>query len=321
MPSATATLISPGAIKLGLSAAPRNALPGAVHTYELRHLFTTQQGSWDPAGRPYDVPDWARSAYLKPGNAPDYFDDAGGDHHLFARVEDEAGTPIPATIRFWSRDGLHIDSKSTGDKKSGWANIPIWSTFNPDRGERGAWLWGPDGALAVADGGGLPNNEHVSSFAVWRRVAVTTNPEQPDQPTEPDQPPPPQTIPDPWFYHLPDAYLIAALAWGEASGESVRGQIAVMNVVCNRVKSPRWSKQFRDVILQPSQFDGLARLGTTPRDIPLDLYALATMAYNWFLSDITDGATHFCRVDASPYWRPLLTYKGRIGNHDFFREE
>ena len=73
--------------------------------------------------------------------------------------------------------------------------------------------------------------------------------------------------------------------------------------------------------MQPSQFDGLARLGTTPRDIPLDLYALATMAYNWLLSDITDGATHFCHVDANPYWRPLLTYKGRIGNHDFFREE
>jgi hypothetical protein len=188
-----ATLISIGAIKLGLSATPRAPLPGAAHAYELRHLFTTQNGSWDPSGRPYDVPDWARLAYLKAPNDPQYFDDAGGDHHLFARVEDEQGNPLPTPIRFWSRDGQHIESKSTADKKSGWANIPIWSSFSPDRAEQGPWLWGPDGALAVAvaDGGGLPNNEHVSSFAVWRRVALSTGPEQP---TGPDQPPPPSTI-------------------------------------------------------------------------------------------------------------------------------
>ena len=320
MPSATATLISPGAIKLGLSAAPRNALPGAVHTYELRHLFTTQTGSWDPAGRPYDVPDWARSAYLKPGNAPDYFDDAGGDHHLFARVEDESGTPISATIRFWSRDGLHIDSKATGDKKSGWANIPIWSTFNPDRGERGAWLWGPDGALAVADGGGLPNNEHVSSFAVWRRVAIAANPDQPTEPTGPDQPPP-TTTPDPWYTHIAPAYLLSQLTAAEAGGEPINGQFAVMNVVMNRAAANRWPDDVAGVILQPSQFAGLERLGGKALEMPADLFLLADMALRGYLADITDGATHFCHVDANPYWRPMLTYKGRIGNHDFFRED
>lgn len=315
-----ATLISPGAVKLGLTATSRAPLPGAAYTYALRHLFTTQTGSWDPSGRPYDVPDWARSAYLRVPNHPQYFDDAGGDHHLFARVEDEQGNPIPTVIRFWSRDGQHIDSKSTGDKKSGWANIPIWSTFNPARGERGPWLWGPTNALAVADGGGLPNNEHVSSFAVWRRVAVTS-PEQPEGPTEPDQPPPPQTTPDPWYYYAPYALLLALLTMGEARGESVQGQIAVMNVAMNRVKSPRWSSDLRTVILQPNQFDGLRWLADVPFDVPVDLYALAQAAIAGLLADPTDGATHFCHVDANPYWRPLLTYKGRIGNHDFFREE
>jgi len=115
-----ATPISPGAIQLGLSAAPRNTPAGATHAYALYHLFTTENGRWDPSGRPYDLPDWARAAYLKAPNDPQYFDDAGGDHHLFARVEDEQGNPLSVQIRFWSRDGQHIESKPTGDKKSGW---------------------------------------------------------------------------------------------------------------------------------------------------------------------------------------------------------
>lgn len=169
-------LKSQGTQRLGLIAAARNTVPGATSAYELIRLFTTQSGRWDSTGMAYDLPHWARDAYLKSIHHPQHFDDAGGDHHLFARVEDEQGNPIPTKIRFWSRDGQHIECKSTGDKKSGWASIPIWASFNPERGERGPWLWGPDGALAVADGGGLPNNLHVSSFAVWRRVAVTAEP-------------------------------------------------------------------------------------------------------------------------------------------------
>jgi len=173
------TIISPGAQALGLSLQPRTPPGGAAHSYALIDLFTTQDGSWEPNAKPYSVPAWARVKYLKPAGHPQYFDDAGGNHHLFARVEDEQGIPIALPIRFWSVGGEQITTRLTGEKKSGWANLPIWSSFDPAT-TRGPWLWGPDGALAVAAGGGLPFNQHVSCFAVWRRGKLDApTPEQP----------------------------------------------------------------------------------------------------------------------------------------------
>jgi hypothetical protein len=62
--------------------------PGEV-VYRLTELFTTRDGSWEPSDKPGTLPQWARDEHLRPFGAPDYFDDAGGDHHLFARVLDE----------------------------------------------------------------------------------------------------------------------------------------------------------------------------------------------------------------------------------------
>src|SRR5690606_29859251 len=50
--------------------------------YLVKDVFTTRNGSWEPIALPGSVPQWARDEYLKPANAPDYFAEAGGDHHL-----------------------------------------------------------------------------------------------------------------------------------------------------------------------------------------------------------------------------------------------
>ena len=123
------------------------------------------------------ITSWACEKYLRPFGAPDFFDDAGADHHLFARVLDSAGRPILRNnlIRYWS-DGFEKlgDPGYTGyvhatpKHQSGWANQPMFNSFNPDRGERGAWCWCPEGASDVVVGGGMPNNQHVSFFAVWQ---------------------------------------------------------------------------------------------------------------------------------------------------------
>jgi len=57
------------------------------------------------------------------------------------------------------------------------------------------------------------------------------------------------------LHTLPDRIVLALLIWGESRGEPVEGQIAVANVVRNRLKravntTPRW----RDVCLAPAQF-------------------------------------------------------------------
>jgi len=167
--------------------------------YRLIDLFTTHNGSWEPGGALGAVPQWARERYLRPLGAQDYFDDAGGDHHLFARVLDVDGKPIVRDnlIRYWS-DGFEKlgDSNYRGyatmtpKHHSGWANQPIYNSFSPERGESGAWCWCPEGAADVAVGGGLPNNQHISFFAVWQAEPAAPR-QQPQRPTEREEQTPP----------------------------------------------------------------------------------------------------------------------------------
>lgn len=149
-------------------------------TYVLKDLFTTRNGSWEPLDFPGSVPEWAREAYLKELNAPDYFDDAGGDHHLFAAVIGTDGKLIRnQEIIYWS-DGFEMlgDPEYDGyvrrftKERSGWANVVTGpgSSFAPERNETGPWCWAPAGAAEVVCGGGLPLNHHISFFAVWQAV-------------------------------------------------------------------------------------------------------------------------------------------------------
>lgn len=153
--------------------------PTGEIVYRIKDIFTTRDGSWEWSDKPGAIEPWARAAYLLPPSHPAYFDDAGGNHHLFARVLDQEGKPIlePEQIICWS-DGLHrlgqanfeqaIQMTISPKVKSGWGNQPIWNAFAPERGESGPWAWCPRGAADVVVGGGLPNNWHVSWFVVWQ---------------------------------------------------------------------------------------------------------------------------------------------------------
>ncbi len=147
--------------------------------YRIKDVFTTCDGSWDPSNATGAIEQWATSSYLLPPNDPTYFDDAGGAHHIFARVLDLEGKPITNQDEFicWS-DGVHLLGQAnfaqyikmtiTPKARSGWGNQPIWSSFSPARGETGPWAWCPRGAADVIVGGGLPDNLHISWFVVWQ---------------------------------------------------------------------------------------------------------------------------------------------------------
>jgi hypothetical protein len=148
--------------------------------YVVKDLFTTHNGTWEPDDLPGSIPQWARDEYLKPFNAPDYFDDAGGDHHLFAAVIGLDGKLLRGQeIIYWS-DGFEMLADPAYDnyvhrqtkEKSGWANIITGpgSSFVPERNESGPWCWAPAGAAEVVCGGGLPLNHHISFFVVWQAV-------------------------------------------------------------------------------------------------------------------------------------------------------
>jgi hypothetical protein len=148
--------------------------------YMVKDIFTTHNGSWEPGDDYGSIPQWARDEYLKPFGAPDYFDDAGADHHLFAAVYGLDGELIRLKdIVYWS-DGFESlnDPTYTGfveretKEHSGWINIPIGpgSSYVPERGESGPWCWMPVGGSEVVCGGGLPAKNHISTFVVWQAV-------------------------------------------------------------------------------------------------------------------------------------------------------
>lgn len=152
--------------------------------YRLADLFTTRDGSWEPSDRRGSVDQWARDAYLKPYAAADYFDDAGGATHLFAAVIGLDGELLRNfQFTFWS-DGIDKLNDpayqgyqfASSKERSGWANhfLSNSSSYVPERKEWGPWCWCPAvGAADVVCGGGLPANEHISTFAVWRAVQVS----------------------------------------------------------------------------------------------------------------------------------------------------
>ena len=151
--------------------------------YIVKDVFTTRDGSWEPASLPGSVPQWARDSYLKPLGAPDYFDDAGGNHHLFAAVIGLDGQLVRGQeFIFWSDGFEQLGNadyegyvRRLSKERSGWANIITGpgSSFVPERNESGPWCWAPVGAAEVVCGGGLPANHHISFFVVWQAIPNT----------------------------------------------------------------------------------------------------------------------------------------------------
>ena len=127
---------------LGLSREKRDG------KYRLHAAWMTANGSWD------DAPTWARQ-WQK--------DTLGGDHHAFGRVEDSRGTAITETFGLvWPGGG---DTRTP--ESDGWANIPMaGQNWNPDNGP-GPYTWFAYSGDKL-HGLGMPNNHHVSFFAVWR---------------------------------------------------------------------------------------------------------------------------------------------------------
>lgn len=134
--------------------------------YRIKDIFTTRDGSWEPSNKTGTVEQWARDAYLKPINHPQYNDDGGADHNVFGAIVTGDRLVPDMPFAFWTGDGQNNVERNA--KKHGWANIPIWSLFYPDQRQKGAWLWNPHGVKAdVVANAGLPDNLHVSWWGVW----------------------------------------------------------------------------------------------------------------------------------------------------------
>jgi spore germination cell wall hydrolase CwlJ-like protein len=121
---------------------------------------------------------------------------------------------------------------------------------------------------------------------------------------------------------------LAEAVYYEARSESAKGQMAVAEVVMNRVRDPNFPKTVCDVVFQGRyrttgcQFtftcDGSLR--SRPRGESWDrARAVALHVILGLGKPITNNATHYHTDYVNPYWSPSLVETATIGTHIFYR--
>ena len=129
---------------------------------------------------------------------------------------------------------------------------------------------------------------------------------------------------------------MAVAIYFEARAEPLAGQLAVANVVMNRVWDERYPDDVCEVITQgrlgSKPTDRILRhqcqfsfycdgKSDTPKDEDAFRYAIDIasniIAGVWL--DPTEGATHYHSIDVRPVWAKTKTRVVRIENHIFYR--
>lgn len=117
-----------------------------------------------------------------------------------------------------------------------------------------------------------------------------------------------------------EARCMAAAIYWEAKGEPLAGQLAVAQVIRNRVDSGRWADSVCGVVKQPRQFSfvrGGAWADPVERDAWATARALALIALSDSWRALAGGATSFHATRVSPGWQKARV--ATIGNHVFYR--
>ena len=113
-------------------------------------------------------------------------------------------------------------------------------------------------------------------------------------------------------------YCGAQNIYHESRGESRGGQIAVANVVRNRVTSEHYPNTICEVVWQPKQFSWT---GDEISDEPKNRKAFVKAVWLNLISgmkDKTKGATHYyAHNKVDPFWAQEMEVTTVIGNHTF----
>lgn len=137
-----------------------------------------------------------------------------------------------------------------------------------------------------------------------------------------------------WIDTLPEAdggkqwACLTEALYFEARGEKVKGQMAVAEVILNRVKSERFPDSVCGVINQGTgrkfqcQFtytcDGREEVIAERRAYER-VAKVARVAMDGVTPKLTDGATHYHTVAVKPRWSKVYTRTAKIGTHIFYR--
>jgi hypothetical protein len=125
-----------------------------------------------------------------------------------------------------------------------------------------------------------------------------------------------------------EQHCLAQAVYYEARSESYEGQLAVAEVVRNRVISRHWPNTYCGVVYEGStrstgcQFtftcDGSIR--DNPRGPAWrQAQSIAAQVYGGLSMPLTGAATHYHTTAVDPYWNDSLVQTRRIGAHIFYR--
>lgn len=114
----------------------------------------------------------------------------------------------------------------------------------------------------------------------------------------------------------------------EGRGESLLGQLAILEVVYERTYRADFQDSASSVIYQPYQFSWT--IEGHPIGVPTDEEELAAaqLVYTYLYDGLPDspvkGATHYLNPDVIPEhllpnWYYVYDFVGRVGNHEFYK--
>lgn len=125
-------------------------------------------------------------------------------------------------------------------------------------------------------------------------------------------------------------YCLAQAVYFEARSEPLPGQLAVAQVVLNRVQSSAYPDTICAVVFQNERWRNRCQFsfacdGRSDRPHNPQAWAVssivAQIAVEGAWADLTHKATHYHADYVSPHWRLSLTSTAKHGRHVFYRDD
>ena len=117
-----------------------------------------------------------------------------------------------------------------------------------------------------------------------------------------------------------DYRCLATAVYFESKGEPLDGQLAVAQVILNRVEDGRFGQNACAVVKAPRQF-GFVKAGALPTPTDRKAWetakAVALIAISGSWPEIVPDATHFHATRVNPGWK--LRRVATVGQHIFYR--
>ena len=118
----------------------------------------------------------------------------------------------------------------------------------------------------------------------------------------------------------PELRCLATAVYFESKGEPLEGQLAVAQVILNRVESRRFADSICGVVHQPRQFS-FSKSASVPRgsDSWRTAVAIAQIARDDHWQEVAPDALFFHANYVAPSWRGSRVKISQIGSHIFYR--